>query len=333
MTRFQIYLCQCSIVFLLVVLSIDRYLSVKYPHKVNQFRSDSRARIVILATWLLSFLVISPIPFYTTLSTDESNVDLYSTTPTPAPSSLSISTANPSSPITTTQPAASHVPTCLINWPGSWELGDNKSSELVNFLNLYLSPLHAFTFYTFLLNYILPVLIIIILYTGILKRLHARGVSKQLKKSKAKKKSHKKITKMVLTIIVCYMVCWTPYWFIQIAIYLSSMFGSEFNMLLILIYNFIQVLCYTSSMLNPFIYSYMSEAFKVDLKRACSHCYCCVRFLNKNQKPVEQQPPTSPTSPSPDKKVYSSYSSFCVKIKLFFLILLIDRFYQRAAIA
>ena len=31
----QIYLCQCSIVFILVVLSIDRYLSVKYPHKVH----------------------------------------------------------------------------------------------------------------------------------------------------------------------------------------------------------------------------------------------------------------------------------------------------------
>jgi hypothetical protein len=67
----QIYLCQCSIVFILVVLSIDRYLSVKYPHKVTHFRNDKIARVTICASWLLSFFVISPITIFTELQYSE----------------------------------------------------------------------------------------------------------------------------------------------------------------------------------------------------------------------------------------------------------------------
>jgi hypothetical protein len=84
----QIYLCQCSIVFLLVVLSIDRYLSVKYPHKVTQFRSDKVARVTICASWILSFFVILPITIFSEMHYQTSEED----------------------------PTANKVPTCLIHW-------------------------------------------------------------------------------------------------------------------------------------------------------------------------------------------------------------------------
>jgi hypothetical protein len=77
----QIYLCQCSIVFILVVLSVDRFLSVKFPHRVAQFRSGRAARITICGSWFLSFLVILPIPIYSELHFQPTeNVNI--TTPT-----------------------------------------------------------------------------------------------------------------------------------------------------------------------------------------------------------------------------------------------------------
>lgn len=167
------YLCQCSSVFILVVLSIDRYLSVKYPHKVSSFRSTEAARIVIMVTWFLSFLVVTPITIYTKIRDDLGN----------------------------------QSPACVIDWAESWEFSDN-STTISKFLNI-LTPLYAFQIYSFLLNYLLPVGIIVVLYCNILRRLHRKS---KIKKSKSKTKSHRKITRMVFCIVICYLCCWTPYW-------------------------------------------------------------------------------------------------------------------------
>lgn len=137
-----VYLCQCSSVFILVVLSVDRYLSVKYPHKVSAFRTDEVARCVMLVSWFLSLVFITPVFLYTTIRTDESD------------GSNSTSRA------------------CLIYWPESW--GFANRTFLTDVVNSYLSPLHAFSIYTFLLNYLIPVSIIVALYARILNRLNKR---------------------------------------------------------------------------------------------------------------------------------------------------------------
>ena len=72
---------------------------------------------------------------------------------------------------------------------------------------------------------------------------------------------------MVLTIIVCYLLCWSPYWISQIFNYIyQEIFNYENTISLILVSHFVQIIAYLSSALNPFIYSYMSEAFKNNLK-------------------------------------------------------------------
>lgn len=168
------YLCQCSSVFILVVLSVDRYLSVKYPHKVALFRSSEIARIVMLISWCLSFIFITPVVIYTELDlTNNTNA-------------------------------------CGIKWPIQWNFVNLTDTK--RFVNDYLTPLHAFTIYTFLFNYLIPVSTIVILYLQILRRLHRKS---KFRKSKSKTKSNRKITRMVLTIIVCYIICWSPYWFSQ----------------------------------------------------------------------------------------------------------------------
>ena len=225
------YLFQCSSAFILIVLSVDRFLSVKYPLSVSTFRHPSLARFIIVFMWLCSLLFITPVLLYTSLS---------------------------------------NGPTCTIDWPHSWNisfLSPNQSS----FFDNYLSPLHAFCIYTFLLNYFIPVGIITLLYSQILRRLHRKNMS-NIKKSKAKGR----ITRMVLAIIVCYVICWTPYWTTQIFIYIHHLIGSESAIdNLLLITHFSQIIAYFSSALNPFIYSYMSEAFKANLESAVTTCCIC----------------------------------------------------------
>ncbi len=178
----------------------------------------------------------------------------------------------------------------MIYRPESWAF--KNKTNFTNFIDSYLSPLHAFSAYTLLLNYLLPVIIIVILYSEILHRLKGNGASSAIKNSKSRKKSHKKITKMVLTIIICYIVCWTPYWSLQVFLYLyCHVYQREFRPTFTVLTNLIQVLCYMSSMLNPFIYSYMSEAFKADLQRALAQISCCVKLADfcKRRKEASQQ--------------------------------------------
>ena len=125
---------------------------------------------------------------------------------------------------------------------------------------------------------------IVILYTEILRRLHRKS---KIKKSKLKTKSNRKITKMVLTIIVCYLMCWSPYWISQIFNYFyQEIFNYENTISLILVSHFVQIIAYLSSALNPFIYSYTSEAFKNNLKLTFSNCFCC---QDNNKENIENE--------------------------------------------
>lgn len=241
----MVYLCQCSSVFILVVLSVDRYLSVKYPLKTSTFRNDDVARAVIFSSWLLSFLFIIPVTLYTEYQPSESS--------------------------------------CRMHWPDRWNFRNH--SAFSHMANTYLEPLQLFNIYTFLFNYLIPVSIIVILYTQILQNLEKNSLKNTAtNRSKSKRKSHKHITKMVLAIIICYITCWTPYWCYQIAIYVyNKIFNIEAPFILIIISHFVQVIAYMSSALNPFIYSYMSEAFRVNLKSAFN---CCRR---KTESGVEMK--------------------------------------------
>lgn len=88
---------------------------------------------------------------------------------------------------------------------------------------------------------------------------------------------------MVLTIIVCYLLCWSPYWISQIFNYIyQEIFNYENTISLILVSHFVQIIAYLSSALNPFIYSYMSEAFKNNLKLTFSNCFCCQNNNKEN---------------------------------------------------
>ena len=165
-----IYFCQFLTVLILVILSIDRYLSVKYALKITNFRSDFKARTVIGVSWVLALFYILPIIYVTQLHEETS--------------------------------------TCRPVWPESWNFTGTTNVNTTKFMDQYLPPLHAFTIYTFVLNYLIPVIIIVILYSRILLFLRKKNQLNTIKQSKNKKKSNRRITKMVLTIIICYIISW-----------------------------------------------------------------------------------------------------------------------------
>ena len=101
----------------------------------------------------------------------------------------------------------------------------------------------TFIIYSFLLGFLIPLILISIFYVLVILRLQHLGPKRtnpgkakdgsnqltvnQQSRAKDRKKSHRKVTKLVLTVITVYFVCWAPYWISQVKyiyIYISSVF-------------------------------------------------------------------------------------------------------------
>lgn len=121
----------------------------------------------------------------------------------------------------------------------------------------------AFIWYAFLLGFAIPVLLISIFYTCVIYKLQYGGMSGR-KKGKEKKKSHRKVTKMVLTVIAVYVVCWLPYWVFQLLlnyIKMSPVWALP-------LFQFLTVMSYANSMMNPVLYAFLSENFRKSFAKA-----------------------------------------------------------------
>ena len=77
----------------------------------------------------------------------------------------------------------------------------------------HISGQAAFTLYSFILGFAVPLLLIFVFYFLVIRKLKTVGPKN---KSKEKKKSHRKVTKLVLTVIAVYVLCWLPYWITQV---------------------------------------------------------------------------------------------------------------------
>ncbi|KAL3877881.1 hypothetical protein ACJMK2_035525 [Sinanodonta woodiana] len=138
--------------------------------------------------------------------------------------------------------------TCTISWPSGQIIPADK----------------AFTWYTFLLGFAIPVGLILVFYVSVILRLRTVGPAK---KSKEKKKSHRKVTKMVLAVISVYVICWLPYWGFQVNLTLTpnSHRPSAWQ---IYLFNGFTVLTCANSMLNPLLYAFLSENFRKSFLKA-----------------------------------------------------------------
>ncbi|ESO84144.1 hypothetical protein LOTGIDRAFT_108441 [Lottia gigantea] len=148
--------------------------------------------------------------------------------------------------------------TCTIKWPNGQLIPAGQ----------------AFIWYTFLLGFAIPVSLTSVFYFLVVLRLKTVG---PVKKSKEKKKSHRRVTRMVLSVISAYVVCWLPYWLFQVYIIVR-----EPPVLVpwkVILFNSFTVLTYTNSMLNPFLYAFLSENFRKSFMKA----FKCVSPTDANK--------------------------------------------------
>lgn len=134
----------------------------------------------------------------------------------------------------------------------------------------YVSGQTAFTLYSFILGFAIPLMLILCFYVLVIRKLRTVGPKN---KSKEKKKSHRKVTKLVLTVITVYVVCWLPYWITQVALIYTPPNTSYHHCqshFTISIFLLVQILCYSNSAMNPILYAFLSDNFKKSFLKACT---------------------------------------------------------------
>jgi hypothetical protein len=131
-------------------------------------------------------------------------------------------------------------------------------------------PEIVFTYYGFLLGFLLPVSMITTFYVLVLVRLHHIRRKHQ---SEFKQRSHRKVTRVVLAVITAYFICWVPYWFLQIFITIDplihslglnySILPSHTNMSFLKeLTHLTTIIGYANNCLNPVLYVFLSDSFR-----------------------------------------------------------------------
>lgn len=154
--------------------------------------------------------------------------------------------------------------TCTIKWPR----------------NQLISPDKAFTWYTFLLGFAIPVSMISVFYLSVVCRLRTVGPKT---KSKEKKRSHRKVTRMVLAVISVYVICWLPHWLLQVNLTFKPN-GTVPAKWKIYAINAFTVLTFANSMLNPLLYAFLSENFRKSFAKA----FKCASSADVNKSLVHE---------------------------------------------
>lgn len=149
--------------------------------------------------------------------------------------------------------------TCTISWPENQPIPGDK----------------AFTWYTFLLGFLIPVALISVFYISVVLRLKSVGPSK---KSKERKKSNRKVTRMVLAMISVYVICWLPYWCFQGNLTFKPS-GSKVPQWQIYMFSAFTVLSFANSMINPILYAFLSDVFRKSFMKA----FNCVKFIESTR--------------------------------------------------
>ncbi|GMT05716.1 hypothetical protein PENTCL1PPCAC_27890, partial [Pristionchus entomophagus] len=133
-------------------------------------------------------------------------------------------------------------------------------------------------------GYILPLAITVLFYAFMLRRLwHSprpgttSSVSSSVRSRPETVKNKKKVTRLVLSVIIIWAICWLP---INVCFFLSAITYPDslvvrFGKSAVVFQIGSQVLAYTNSSLNPFLYALMSENFRKGFYRIMA------RFFNR----------------------------------------------------
>ncbi|KAJ3601163.1 hypothetical protein NHX12_032136 [Muraenolepis orangiensis] len=114
----------------------------------------------------------------------------------------------------------------------------------------------AFMFYTFVLGFFLPLMVICMCYLLIIVKLKSSGIRVG---SAKRKRSERKVTRMVSIVVAVFVFCWLPFYVFNV----TSVTGTiSTTPVLRSTFAFVVVLGYANSCANPILYAFLSENFK-----------------------------------------------------------------------
>ncbi|KAK8783261.1 allatostatin-A receptor-like [Amblyomma americanum] len=128
----------------------------------------------------------------------------------------------------------------------------------------------AFQISFFMSSFVIPLALIFILYVLMLKRLWF-GAAPGGRVSAESVRSKKRVTRLVVVVVVVFAVCWCP---VQVVLVLKSVdiYGLPMNPPRIVVQIASQILAYTNSCVNPFLYAFLSDNFRKSFRKVI-FCY------------------------------------------------------------
>ncbi len=169
----------------------------------------------------------------------------------------------------------------------------NSSTYVCRIYNEYTGKSLYSTFFAF--TYVLPLTLI-----GVLNFLTHRHITNQkdmkLVNIIKSKENKNKASRMLIIVVVIYTICWLPIHIDLLLFYFKpTLFeSSDLYMTVSFLWN---ILAYSNSCLNPFIYNFTSKEFRDNFRKtfSCLHCVICRRRKlsdgNNHKKNCQRRPP------------------------------------------
>ena len=136
----------------------------------------------------------------------------------------------------------------------------------------------------FTIAYVIPLLLITLPYTLVIKRIFSRKMIKNEEKQL-------RVTKIITIVIVAFVCCWTP---INVIFILKSFEFFPINDTAVRIQVFAQTLAYLNSCVNPILYGFLSPSFRLAFKNVLTFSWCSQPYMEdllvvqfSSKRPVE----------------------------------------------
>ncbi|XP_035699427.1 somatostatin receptor type 4-like [Branchiostoma floridae] len=123
----------------------------------------------------------------------------------------------------------------------------------------------AFTYYTFVIGFVVPLTVISISYLMVVRHLK-QNTSAHTAVSRVSVRMRVKVTRTVTAMIVTFVLCWLPYRLCQLVAALATTIPEA--LWVMVVFQAAMAMSYVNSCVNPILYAFMSQKFRESFRAA-----------------------------------------------------------------